>query len=46
MSWGAQSRSEEGTCSLTHSKPSTYEYDGDNNETKQVNLSSPEVINR
>jgi hypothetical protein len=32
MSWGAQSRSEERTCSLTQSKPSTYEYDDSSNE--------------
>ena len=35
MSWGAQSRSEERTCSLTQSKPSTYEYDDSSNEMTQ-----------
>ena len=35
MSCGAQSRSEERTCSLTQSKPSTYEYDDSSNEMTQ-----------
>jgi hypothetical protein len=35
MSCGAQSRSEERTCSLTQSRPSTYEYDDSSNEMTQ-----------